>query len=226
MLGFTDPAVLWERVLPALNQGLGMTILLVVPSAILGFFGGVVVGALRVYGPVWCQRITNSYVAVFRGVPLLLQLYFIYFALPKWGIYFSAYQAAITGFILCSAAYQSEYVRGALLSIRQGQTKAAQALGFTQWQTVRTIIVPQALRLALPGCGNEVIYLVKYSSLAYTLTFIELTGQAKELAARTFSYIEIYLAAGLYYLVLTTLAAWFLRWLEKRLAIPGFGHPH
>lgn len=215
-----------ERVLPEMNKGLGKTVALILPSAVLGFFLGVVVGATRVFAPRPLVFIANGYVSLFRGVPLLLQLYFLYYALPAWGIRFEPYEAAVLGFILCSGAYHSEYIRGALLSIRPGQIKAALALGFTRFQMVKKILVPQAMRLALPGCGNEIIYLIKYSSLAYVLTYIELTGHAKELANRTFTYIEVYLTAGLYYLILTTLAAWFLRWLEKKVAVPGFGIKH
>lgn len=213
----------WHRVIPALNEGLLFSLSLIVPSAIIGFLGGVFVGAVRVYAPPVFRRLADAYVALFRGVPLLLQLYFLYYALPKWGIRFSAYQAAVLGFILCSSAYHSEYIRGALLSIRQGQIKAAYSLGFNTLDMVLHVVIPQAVRRALPGCGNEVIYLIKYSSLAYVITFIELTGHAKELTARSFHYIEIYFTAGLYYLALTTLAAWILRWLERKTYIPGFG---
>jgi polar amino acid transport system permease protein len=213
-----------DRVIPALNQGLLFSVSLIVPSAIIGFLGGVVVGALRVYAHPAIRRVADFYVSIIRGVPLLLQLYFLYFALPKWGVSFSAYQAAVIGFILCSSAYHSEYIRGALLSIRQGQVKAAYSLGFSTPGMVLHVVIPQAVRRALPGCGNEIIYLIKYSSLAHVITFIELTGHAKELTARTFHYIEIYFAAGMYYLALTTLAVWLLRWLEKKTYIPGFGH--
>lgn len=213
----------WERVIPGLNEGLLFSLALIIPSAVIGFAGGVFVGAVRVYAPPACRRVADAYVAVVRGVPLLLQLYFLYYALPKWGVRFSAYEAAVIGFILCSSAYHSEYIRGALLSIRQGQIKAAYSLGFSTFDMVLHVVIPQAVRRALPGCGNEIIYLIKYSSLAYVLTFIELTGHAKELTARSFHYIEIYFTAGMYYLALTTLAAWFLRWLEKKTYIPGFG---
>ena len=218
-----DAELFWNRIIPALNEGLLLSISLIVPSALIGFFGGVVVGALRVYAHPVVRRLADLYVALFRGVPLLLQLYFLYYALPKWGVRFSAYQAAVLGFILCSSAYHSEYIRGALLSIRRGQMQAAYSLGFSTTAMVLHIVVPQAVRRALPGCGNEIIYLIKYSSLAYVLTFIELTGHAKELTARTFHYIEIYFTAGLYYLAMTTLATWFLKWLERKTAIPGFG---
>ena len=212
-----------ERVIPEMHRGLTTSVALIVPSAILGFLLGVIIGAIRVFAPRWLVVLANGYVSVFRGVPLLLQLYFLYYALPAWGISFRPYEAAVLGFTLCSGAYHSEYIRGALLSIRPGQIKAALALGFTRFQMVKKILIPQAMRLALPGCGNEIIYLIKYSSLAYMLTVIELTGHAKELANRTFTYIEVYLTAGVYYLLLTTLAALFLRWVEKKTAIPGFG---
>ena len=218
-----SPDLFWNRVIPALNEGLVFSLSLIVPSAVFGFFGGVALGAIRVYAPPVCRKAADCYVALFRGVPLLLQLYFLYYALPKWGIRFSAYQAAVLGFILCSAAYHSEYIRGALLSIRRGQISAACSLGFSTLQMALCIVIPQAVRRALPSCGNEIIYLIKYSSLAYVITFIELTGHAKELTARSFHYIEIYFTAGMYYLALTTLAGWLLRRLEKRAYIPGFG---
>lgn len=216
----------WGRIIPALNDGLIFSLQLIIPSAILGFIGGVLVGSLRVFAPRPVRWCADAYVAVFRGVPLLLQLYFLYYALPQWtNVKFTAYQAAILGFVLCSAAYHSEYIRGALLSIRRGQILAAYSLGFSTLEMVFTVAVPQAVRRALPGCGNEIIYLIKYSSLAYMLTCIELTGAARGLAARTFHYIEIYFTAGMYYLLLTTLAAWLLRTIERKTYVPGFGQP-
>jgi polar amino acid transport system permease protein len=214
----------WQRLIPALNEGLLFSLSLIIPSAVLGFLAGVAVGAARVYAPLPLRRAADGYVAVLRGVPLLLQLYFLYYALPQWlHIRFTPYQAAVLGFVLCSAAYHSEYIRGALLSIRRGQILAAYSLGFSTLGMTLAVAVPQALRRALPGCGNEIIYLIKYSSLAYLLTFIELTGTAKEFTARTFHYTEIYFTAGLYYLALVTLATWLLRWCERRAYIPGFG---
>jgi polar amino acid transport system permease protein len=128
----------------------------------------------------------------------------------------------VIGFSLCSAAYHSEYVRGALLSIKRGQMLAAQALGFSKLQMIISVILPQALRRALPGCGNEIIYLIKYSSLAYMITCIELTGEAKILASHTFRYTEVFLIVGIFYLALVSVASWFLRMLEERLSLPGF----
>lgn len=212
-----------ERIVPVLNRGLWVSMQLIVPSAILGLAGGVALGAVRVFGGELARKAGDVYTALFRGVPLVIQLFILYYGLPKVGLYFDGFAAAVIGFILCSAAYHSEYIRGALLSIRQGQYKAAQALGFSTFQMVKSILIPQAIRRALPGCGNEIIYLVKYSSLAYVTTCVELTGEAKVLAARTYRYTEIFIAAGMYYLFITSIATWLLHKIEARTYIPGFG---
>lgn len=218
-----DAAFLSSDLLPALNQGLLMSIALIVPSAVLGFVGGVGLGVARVYGGPVVRWLGDGFVAVFRGVPLAVQLMMIYYALPRLGLSFEPYGAAVVSFTLCSAAYHSEYIRGALLSIRQGQLKAAQALGMSTGQTIFWIIIPQAARRALPGCGNEIIYLIKYSSLAYLVTCMELMGEGKVVASNTFRFTEVFLAVGAYYLAMVTAATWLLHWLEKRTQIPGFG---
>jgi polar amino acid transport system permease protein len=218
---------LLDVVLPALNQGLWVSILLIVPSALLGLLLGIVVGSLRVYGPAPVRMANEAYVSLFRGTPLVVQLFFWYFALPHIQIMgarlvLSPMTAAILGFTLCSAAYHSEYIRGALLSIRQGQLNAAQALGMTKVQTIVSVVLPQALRRALPGCGNEIIYLVKYSSLASIITVSDLTGIGRTIAKQTWRNIEVFVALGMYYLILVTVATLLLRWIERRLALPGF----
>lgn len=219
-----DTAFLTGELLPALNRGLVVSLELIIPAAILGFAGGVILGCARVFGAAWLRKLGNGYTAVLRGVPLAIQLMLIYYALPKLGIYFDPYGAALTSFILCTAAYQSEYIRGALLSIRRGQILAAQALGFTWFQTIMWIIVPQAARRALPGCGNEIVYLIKYSSLAYLVTCMELMGEGKVIASDTFRFTEVFFIVGLYYLAMVTVATWILHWLERRYRIPGFGN--
>jgi polar amino acid transport system permease protein len=138
---------------------------------------------------------------------------------------FSPYVASVVAFTLCSGAYQSEYIRGAILSIRQGQFQAAKSLGFTNSQTFWTITAPVAIRRALHGCGNEIIYLIKYSSLALLVTIQELTGKSNALASFYFRPLECYSLTALYYLALVTVATMFLHWLEKRLYVPGLGQP-
>lgn len=218
-----DVEFLTGELIPALNQGLLVSLALIIPASVLGFIAGLALGCLRTFGTNWMKKLGNFYTAVIRGIPLAVQLMMIYFALPKIGIYFDPYGAALLSFILCSAAYHSEYVRGALLSIRQGQVRAAQALGFNTLQTVFWIIAPQAARRALPGCGNEIVYLIKYSSLAYLVTCMELMAQGKVVASDTFRFTEVFIVVGLYYLIMVTLATWLLHWLEKHYHIPGFG---
>ncbi|MDE5832661.1 MAG: amino acid ABC transporter permease [Desulfovibrio sp.] len=214
---------LFNTLLPALNKGLIVSLELIIPASILGFACGVALGCARAFGSKLTRRLGDAYTALLRGVPLAIQLMLIYYALPKIGIYLDPYGAALTAFILCTAAYQSEYIRGALLSIRKGQILAAQSLGFTHFQTIFWIIVPQAARRALPGCGNEIIYLIKYSSLAYLVTCMELMGEGKVVASDTFRFTEVFLVVGLYYLAMVSLASGFLRWLEDKYRIPGFG---
>lgn len=215
---------LFGRLGPALNEGVVMTVKLIVPSAAFGLAFGIVIGTLRVYGTFGLNIAANAYAATFRGTPLVVQLFVIYYGLPGWGISLEPYDAAVIGFTLCSAAYHSEYIRGGLLATRRGQHLAAQALGFSTWQSMLSIVVPQAVRRALPGCGNEIIYLIKYSSLAFLVSCTELFGAAKGVAGQTFRFTEVYLVVGVYYLVLVTIATFLLRKAENRLRIPGFGH--
>jgi polar amino acid transport system permease protein len=213
-----------QDVLPALMRGLKVSLLLIIPSGICGLVIGVLAGALRVYGNRWVKALTNGYVVMFRGFPLVVQLFIWYFGLPHVGIYLSPYMASVIGFSLCSGAYHSEYVRGGFLSIKRGQRMASQALGFSTFGMIRHIILPQAFRRALPGCGNELIYLIKYSSLAYMITCIELTGEGKVIASETFKYTEVFFIVGLIYLILTSVASVFLHRFENSLRLPGFDH--
>ncbi|MDA8123752.1 MAG: amino acid ABC transporter permease [Deltaproteobacteria bacterium] len=212
------------EVAPALLKGFWVSLQLILPSATFGLAIGILVGVLRVYGNRPVRTAADIYVTLFRGIPLVVQLFIWYFGLPYIKIYLSPFVAAVLGFSLCSGAYHSEYIRGALLSIKRGQMLAAQSLGFTKVQMIFSVILPQALRRALPGCGNEIIYLIKYSSLAYMITCIELTGQGKILASNSFKYTEIFMIIGVCYLVLTSLAGVVLARLENRLRLPGFEH--
>ncbi|MBU1965436.1 MAG: amino acid ABC transporter permease [Proteobacteria bacterium] len=212
------------EVYPALLKGFWVSLQLIAPSALLGLAIGIMVGVLRIYGNRPVMAAANTFVAIFRGIPLVVQLFIWYFGLPHIGIYLSPFVASVLGFSLCSGAYHSEYIRGALLSIKRGQMLAAQSLGFSKVRMIISIILPQAIRRALPGCGNEIIYLIKYSSLAYMITCIELTGQGKILASNSFKYTEVFLMIGACYLVMTSFATIILGRVEERLRIPGFEH--
>jgi len=215
---------------PGLLEGLWVSIIVIAPSALLGALIGLTAGVLRVYGPWPVRKLTEAYVSLFRGTPLVVQVFFWYFALPYikfggWSLVLDPIEAAILSFGLCSGAYQSEYIRGGLNSIKRGQIRAALALGMTTRQAVLNIVLPQAFRRALPGCGNEVIYLIKYSSLASIITVNELTGTATTIAKNSWRNIEVFCTLGVFYLLLVTVASWLLRLLEDAMSVPGFERP-
>jgi polar amino acid transport system permease protein len=175
-----------------------------------------------VYGNRAVSWFCRAYVTLVKGTPLLILLFIIYFCLPSLGITLSPFAASVTGFIMCNGAYNSEYIRGAILSVRTGQLIAARSLGMGRMQAIISIVLPQAARRALPGCSNEIIYLIKYSSLAYILSFIELTGAGKMAATRSFRFTLVFSVVGFVYLAMVSLASLFFLWLEKKFAIPGF----
>ena len=212
-----------EILFPPLLEGTLVTIKLIVVSIPFGFILGILIAVGRVYGNKFISSFCTIYTLFFRGTPLLVQLFILYFGFPSIGIFFSPFTAAVIGFILCSGAYHSEYIRGAIQSIKEGQMMAAEALGMTRANAILYIILPQALRRAIPGCSNEIIYLVKYSSLAFMVTCIELTGAGKIIASRYFAYTEVFLVVGAIYLLMVSVVTKALNMLEKKLEIPGLG---
>lgn len=212
-----------EILLPPLLEGTVVTLKLVVASIPLGLILGILIAVGRVYGNRLISSFCTIYTLFFRGTPLLVQLFILYYGLPSIGIFFSPFTAAVLGFILCSGAYHSEYIRGAIQSIKSGQMMAAKALGMNKFKAILYIILPQALRRAIPGCSNEIIYLVKYSSLAYMVTCIELTGAGKIIASRYFEYTEVFIVVGAIYLLMVSVVTKALNRLEKKLEIPGIG---
>ena len=217
-----DQIPFWTDILlPALIDGLWVTLQLVALTAPFGFLLGFLIAVCRVYGPKPLQALAKLYVIFFRGCPLLVLLFLLYFGLPSIGIVLGSYLSALFGFILCNSAYNSEYLRGGLQSIASGQMLAARSLGMTKIQAILHVVIPQAFRRALPGVSNEFIYLIKYSSLAYVVTVIEMTGAAKIIATKYFAYFEAFAAVGIFYLILVSFATIALGKLEKKLAIPG-----
>lgn len=212
--------------LPKLAQGLVLTLELTGLSMALGAVLGLILAILRVYGrgPLYPgYLLASGYVHLFRGTPLLVQLMTIYFALPTVGVRFSPLEAGILALTLNTAAYQAEYFRGAIQSVRAGQMQAALALGLSRLQAIRYVVLPQALRLVIPPWSNELIYMVKGSAVVYLIGVLELMGQAKNIAARTFRNFEVYIVVALFYLALIFVLTLLLRWVERRTHIPGLG---
>lgn len=212
--------------LPAFAKGLWLTLVLTFVSGIVGFLASIplVLGVL--YGSKPSKIIAGSFISLIRGTPLLVQLFFIYFGFPAIGIRVSPLIAAIIGFVLNSSAYQAEYLKGGFLAISKEQYEASLSLGMTKWQTVFSVLIPQAFRFALPSLSNEIIYLVKYTSVAYIIQVPELFAQAKYFASDTFFYVHIFVLIGIIYLLMVWAISHFMDFLEKHYYIPGFDMSH
>lgn len=208
--------------LPELVKGLRITLEISLVSFILGLGLAVILLPLRIYAPPPFSALSRGYVELFRGTPLLVQLLLIYFGLPSLGLKLDAYTACVVAISLNSAAYQSEILRSAVKSIPEMQFLAAESLGFSTLQTYRHVILPQTLRAAIPALVNEMVTLVKESSLASVLGVVELTRRGEYLVAYTFRALEVYIAVALIYLTVCTLLSQAARGLERKLRIPGY----
>lgn len=211
----------WE-ILPTLANGLKVTLWLTVIGISIGTALGTFLALGKIYGNKPLRMVTGSYIEIFRGTPLLVQLFILYYGLPAWGLRLSPELAAIIGLGLNSGAYSAEYFRGAIQSINEGQMTAARSMGLTKIKAIIYIILPQALRLAIPSWSNELIYLLKYTSLAYIINAPELMGQAKIIGAETFRYFEVFSVVALIYLVIVLILTRLLDRVENALKIPGF----
>ena len=208
-------------ILPALLKGTVVTLELTACSISLGFALGIALALGRLYGNRPISTFSSGYIQFFRGTPLLVQLFILYYGLPRYDIRLSSFVAGILGLGLNSAAYQAEYFRGAIQSISRGQMMAARAIGMSRFKTIMNIILPQALRIVIPSWSNELIYTLKYSSLAYMIGAPELMAQGKIIAAENFRYFEVFLVVAFIYLIAVLMVSRVLNAVEKRVRIPG-----
>lgn len=208
-------------ILPALLKGTVVTLELTACSISLGFVLGIALALGRLYGNRPISAFSAGYIQFFRGTPLLVQLFILYYGLPRYDIRLSSFVAGILGLGLNSAAYQAEYFRGAIQSISRGQMMAARAIGMSRFKTILNIILPQALRIVIPSWSNELIYTLKYSSLAYMIGAPELMAQGKFIAAENFRYFEVFLVVAFIYMVAVLIVSRVLNMVEKRVRIPG-----
>jgi polar amino acid transport system permease protein len=211
----------WE-ILPALADGIKITMIMTAASMGLAAVLGVVVALGKMYGPRPVRALCSFYIELFRGTPLLVQLFIIYYGMPKVGINLPSLIAAIVGFGLNSGAYQAEYLRGAIQSIKTGQLEAARSVGMSFFTAMRTIILPQALRRVIPSWSNDVIYTLKYTSVAFMIGARELTSAGKIMAGRYFRFADTFIIVGAIYLVLVYIFSSIINNMERRLRIPGF----
>lgn len=186
--------------LPLMLKGAAWTLLLAVASIFFGAIVGTFVAITRLAKVPGLSQFAALYVSCMRGTPLLVQLFVIYFGLPSIGIQFDPISAGILGLSLNVGAYLSETIRGAINGVEHGQWNAARSLGLTQAQTLRYVIGPQALRLAVPSLSNSLISLIKDTSLVSVIAVGELMLATKEVIATTFQPFPLYLAAaGIYW---------------------------
>jgi polar amino acid transport system permease protein len=210
---------------PYMLGGSLVTITVVAGAMALGLILGVPLAVGQVYGNPMLRRLIETYVWFFRGVPLLVLLFFFYFGLfSMLNINLSAFTVAVIVLGLISAAYQSQIFRGAILSLPEGQLKAARALGMSDTKAILHIILPQALRLSIPGWSNEYSIILKDSAVTYALGVPEIMARTHFVATRTYQHMPLYILAGVIYLVLTYLGTKGLRTLEKKVRIHGYAY--
>ncbi|HBO5132635.1 TPA: amino acid ABC transporter permease [Pseudomonas aeruginosa] len=205
---------------PFLLQGAMYTVLFAAVSMVLGLILGFSVAVVRVTKVPVVSQIAAVYVSAFRGTPLLVQIFVLYYGLPSVGIEFTPVTAGILALTLNVAAYLSESMRGAILGIDKGQWEAGLSVGLTWGQTLWNIITPQALRLAVPSLSNSLISLIKDTSLISVITVTELMLATKEVIAETFQPLPHYLAAAGIYWLLSALFERVQKALENRLTAP------
>ncbi len=219
----TESLIVLYGALPYLLRGSLVTIAVVAGAMMLGLVLGIHLAVGQVYGGRWLRRVIGVYVWFFRGVPLLVLLFLFYFGLCSLlQINLSAFTVSVIVLGLISSAYQSQIFRGAIMSLPQGQLKAARALGMSDGKAIALIILPQTLRLSIPGWSNEYSIVLKDSAVAYALGVMEMMARAHFVASRTYEHLPLYFAAGFLFMILTYLGTKGLRILEEKVRIPGY----
>lgn len=207
--------ILSSSTLPMLVALAKVTIPLTLISFACGLTIAIVTAIARLSGVKILRLIFGAYVWIFRGTPLLVQLFIVFYGLPAVGVTLETWTAAVIAFSLNVGAYASESVRASILSVPRGQREAAMSLGMTQAQILRRIIAPQAVRISLPPLSNTLIGLVKDTSLAASITMVDMFMVAQRIAARTFEPLLLYVLAALIYLAVCTALTWLQAKLEK-----------
>lgn len=218
--------VIFEHI-PDLLGGAVLTTQLVVISGIVGLFFGLILAQLRLSKSWLVQALPFAYIFFFRGTPLLVQIFLIYYGLGQfeavqnsflWEPVFSqAYWCAIIAFTMNTSAYLAEIVRGAIQSIPAGELEAADAIGMSSWQKLTRITLPRAFGIVIPAYSNEVIFMLKGSALASTITLMDVTGVTRTVISETYATLEMFFAAGIVYLLLSWVILFGFRLFEKRL---------
>lgn len=216
--------VIWKY-FPRLLEGAWLTMELVLISGLIGIALAIPLALMRASKLPWIKALPFTYIYFFRGTPLLVQIFLVYYGASQfevvresflWPMLKQPYWCAIIAFSLNTAAYSAELFRSAIQAIPTGEIEAAEAMGMSKAIQIRRIIMPRAFGIALPAYGNEVILMLKGSALASTITLLDLTGMARTIIARTYTPLEMFLAAGVVYLAISALIIALFRFMEYR----------
>ncbi|MFC6171240.1 amino acid ABC transporter permease [Loigolactobacillus jiayinensis] len=218
------------RDIPKLLAYLPETLLITIISLVIGLILGLGIAMVKIHRVPVLDRLLAIFVSFTRGTPILVQLYVTYYGIPivlqyanyYWGTHLNVNNVpgllfVLVTFSLNEAAYNSENIRGALQAVDAGEIEAATALGETQWQILRRIIVPEAFVIALPTLGNALISLMKNTSLAFVASVVEMTARGQIIAGNDYRYFEVYLALAIIYWGLTIITEQLIRLVEKRI---------
>ncbi len=202
--------------LPILMSGVALTIIVTIGSLLLSTVLGLIWALMRVSGIGVLTGFSGGLINVIRGIPIIVLLFYLYFVMPEFGLTLSALQAAILGLGIAYSAYQAENFRAGIEAIDKGQIEAAQAIGMSWWQTMRRVVLPQAVKIVLPPYGNVMIMMLKDSSQASTITVAELALQGKLIASSTFKNTSVFTLVALMYLTMSIPLILLVRHFEKR----------
>src|SRR5215208_5728726 len=216
---FADLTSYW----PQIVKGLRDTILLSVTITVTGLVGGIGIFGLALSPRKLVRLVTQSYISLFIGTPLIVFLFLLYYGLPNLGVRLSPFVIAVFGFTLNVSAYNARYLTIAYKGLEQAELESARAQGFSRFQVFRLITAPQSLRMSVPSLTNQAIQNVKDSSIVFLIQYIEFFAQMQEVASRTFLFFKTYLFTAFVYLLLVSVVVLVARRLERKLAIPGMG---
>ena len=203
--------------LPQLIQGAWITLQIATLAWFLGFTAGTLLGFLQTRSMPFLQWVIATYVTFIRGTPMLIQITFFYYVVPSLGITISSFWTSVIAIGINSSAYISQIIKSGINAVGVEQVEAAQVLGFTPLQTVRYIVLPQALRITLPSLSGECITLIKDSSLASVIGVMELYKEVRALMNQTYDVISVFCLAALLYLIMTSLTSCIFYFLERKM---------
>jgi len=225
-----DGDVAWWQMLA---NGLGWTLATAFFAWIMAFTLGSIVGVIRTTDKTWAVRLGNAYVELFRNIPLIVQFFVWYFVVPglflsvkKWVVTLDPTQHQFVTAVVCLGFFTSariaEQVRSGIQSLSRGQRNAGYAVGLTQAQTYRFVLLPMAYRIIIPPLTSEVMNLIKNTAVAYSIGLVELFFRTREMGEMTFRYFEAFAAATLVYIVIAMTANRVMAFIERRVAVPGY----